>query len=217
MIVQVDPINLHRFRPLRTAHEDRALEHLRDGRDIGKLEHGVGHQLRVLDALDVFSARLGRDFEIRGIVRHRAHPLDRGLQFVLDENRALRAQDGVDEKLLEAAGGRLRHDKKPHPQDDAGQAHHHGPLFGGQKSERDGEIRRHSSDGISRQPCRGLGFGGSLEDHLHAVPIAKLIELIDDHEIAGFQARDDFDFVEVGEAGFDLAKLHSIFIHDKNP
>ena len=71
------------------------------------------------------------------------HRAEAGLEPVLEANGAVGANDGFDEKPLESAGRRLGDDEKAHAKDDAGQAHHHGPLFRRQEAERDAEVLGH--------------------------------------------------------------------------
>ncbi|MEJ1974427.1 MAG: hypothetical protein WDM96_18820 [Lacunisphaera sp.] len=66
-----------------------------------------------------------------------------GLEAVLDADGAVGPENGLHEKLLEAAGLRLRDDEKADAKHNAGQAHEHRPALGREEPEGDAEIGRH--------------------------------------------------------------------------
>ena len=77
----------------------------------------------------------------------RIHGALRVLHLVLDAHRAVRAQDGLDEEILEAARGRLRDNEEPDPQHGAGEAHQHGTLLRSEKPAGDAKVGRHGDHG----------------------------------------------------------------------
>src|SRR5215207_11511023 len=101
MIVEVDPEDLRILRLKRTGELDVAAHDERDALDVHKLAHRIDDALRLLDSFDEFHALALGEIEIAG-PRRRHAPLG-VLQFILNPDRTMNAEDRFGEELFEAA------------------------------------------------------------------------------------------------------------------